>query len=345
MDLGSLLGNAAHALTSPFVEIFDQRNLFSYLGAAVFIFLAAITIRFRRTGSQFRLRAFWRLLAKRTVWRHRSALLDYKLYLINMPLMAFVLGYFIVGGAFWSDVFGDTLVQLFGPPAVTTGTNWAIVVGIALVQLLALDLGYWLGHAAMHRSEILWQFHKLHHSAEVMTPATEYRQHPVELILIPTVVSLVTAFSFALVTHWFGTGAASMGIVGFNMIAVIHILTFHHVRHSHINIPFTGVMGVIFHSPAHHQLHHSSDPAHFNCNMGYVLSVWDWAAGTLRMPRRGSRVALGLGAEGAEHESVKTALWVPFRDAHAVITRKVSAARSSTKGIEQADRLGEAPLP
>jgi sterol desaturase/sphingolipid hydroxylase (fatty acid hydroxylase superfamily) len=187
----------------------------------------------------------------------------------------------------------------------------------------------------------LWQFHKLHHSAEVMTPATEYRQHPVEFIVIPTVVSVVMGLSFALVTHWFGTGAVSMGIYAFNLIAVAHILTFHHVRHSHIRIAFTGVMGRIFHSPAHHHLHHSNNPAHFNCNMGYVLSVWDWAAGTLQMPRRGERLTLGIGSEGAEHATIKASMWVPFRDAGAVIGRRLSGARGSLNGITGAERAVE----
>jgi sterol desaturase/sphingolipid hydroxylase (fatty acid hydroxylase superfamily) len=337
MSLGAWLADAAQTLTSPLVQILDQRNVFSYIGAAIFIFVAAITIRFRRRHHEFRLRAFWRLLTKQTIWRHKSSLLDYKLYLVNMPLLAFVLGWFIIGGAFWSGVFGDLLTRAFGPAAETVGTNWGIIAGITLFQLLAFDLGYWLGHAWMHRSEILWQFHKLHHSAEVMTPATEYRQHPVELILIPTVIALVTGCSFALVTHWFGTGAATLGVYGFNMIAVVHVLTFHHVRHSHIRIPFTGAMGVIFHSPAHHHLHHSNDPKHFNCNMGYVLSVWDWAAGTLHMPRRGERLTLGIGAEGAEHASVKSAFWVPFRDAGAVIARKRSLRRVGPQQVETTD--------
>ena len=331
MDFPSWIEGALRTLADPLFQLLDQRNLFSYLGAAAFIFLAAVAIRLRRPRSRFRPRAYWRLLTRRTIWGHRSARLDYKLYLVNLPLMTLVLATLIVGSAFWSELFGDGLGRLFGPPAVTEGTNWAIVAGIAAVQLLALDLGYWIAHRWMHSSEILWQFHKLHHSAEVMTPATEYRQHPVELILFGTIIAPVTGLSFALVTHWFGTGAAQMGIYWYNAFTFLHIMTFHHLRHSHINMPFTGVLGVIFHSPAHHQLHHSSDPAHFNRNLGYALSIWDWAAGTLHMPRRGQRLTLGIGPEGAAHDSVASALRTPFRDARAVIARRHGRAEEERR--------------
>ncbi len=309
-------------MMSPLTDILDQRSIFSYLGAIFFVFLFIVIVRLRRPHKEIRGRALWRLLTKRSVWLHRSALLDYKLYLFNLPLMAFVLGFFIVSSSFWSNLFTSGLTSLFGPAATTTSTHWGIIAMLAVVQVLALDFGYWLGHAAMHKSPILWQFHKLHHSAEVMTPATEFRQHPVELILMPCVIGVTTGFSYAVTTHWFGTGAVAMGTVGYNIILCVHMLTFHHVRHSHINIPFTGVMGLILHSPAHHQIHHSDNPKHFDRNMGYMLSIWDWLAGTLHMPQPGERVVLGVGHEGEEHDSVANAIWVPFRDAGMLIRKK-----------------------
>ncbi|MDB5554070.1 MAG: Fatty acid hydroxylase/Sterol desaturase [Rhizobium sp.] len=309
-------------LFSPLVNILDQRSIFSYFGAIFFVLLFVVIVRLRRRNKEIRGRALWRLLSKRTVWLHRSALLDYKLYLFNLPLMAFVLGFFIINSSFWAGLFGSGLTSLFGSPAVATTTNWGIIAVLSVLQLLALDLGYWLGHAAMHKSPILWQFHKLHHSAEVMTPATEFRQHPVELVLMPCVIGFTTGLSYALLTHWFGTGATAMGVVGYNIIVCIHMLTFHHVRHSHINIRFTGVLGVLLHSPAHHQIHHSDNPKHFDRNMGYMLSIWDWMAGTLHMPRLGERITLGVGREGEEHDSVGNAIWVPFRDAGRLIHKR-----------------------
>jgi sterol desaturase/sphingolipid hydroxylase (fatty acid hydroxylase superfamily) len=39
-------------------------------------------------------------------------------------------------------------------------------------------------------------------------------------------------------------------------------------------IAFTGVAGRILQSPAHHQLHHSANPAHFDRNLGFALAFW-----------------------------------------------------------------------
>jgi len=326
MEFARAFTAAIDALVLPLFHPLDQRSVFSYVAAAAFVFLAIIPTRLRRRRKDIGLRAFWRLLSKRTVWLHRSSLLDYKLYLFNIPLLAFVIGFFIIGADFWAGVFGSWLTALFGPPAETIAAHWGIILFLAVLQVLAFDLGYWLAHLAMHKSEILWQFHKLHHSAEVMTPATEFRQHPVELALFPCVTGFTNGLVYALVTHWLGSGAPSMGIFGYNLIICAHIFTFHHLRHSHINMPFTGVMGVLLHSPAHHHIHHSDNPAHFDRNMGYLLSIWDWMAGTLHMPRRGEKITLGIGHEGAEHNTVGNALWVPFRDAGRLIATRLRPA-------------------
>ena len=55
-------------------------------------------------------------------------------------------------------------------------------------------------------------------------------------------------------------------------------------------------------SPAHHQLHHSADPAHFNCNMGASLAnSWDWLMGSSRMPSV-ELPPLAYGASGHTHD-------------------------------------------
>ena len=35
----------------------------------------------------------------------------------------------------------------------------------------------------MHKIPILWEFHKIHHSATSLNPITQYRLHPLELLI------------------------------------------------------------------------------------------------------------------------------------------------------------------
>ncbi|MDT2058797.1 MAG: sterol desaturase family protein, partial [Planktomarina sp.] len=50
-------------------------------------------------------------------------------------------------------------------------------------MFIADDFTKYFLHRWMHRWPILWAFHKVHHSAETMTPITVYRVHPAEGIL------------------------------------------------------------------------------------------------------------------------------------------------------------------
>ena len=49
-----------------------------------------------------------------------------------------------------------------------------------------MDAALWFTHWLFHVVPELWEFHKVHHSAEVMTPITAARMHPVEEIVDQT---------------------------------------------------------------------------------------------------------------------------------------------------------------
>ncbi len=93
-------------------------------------------------------------------------------------------------------------------PGETAGTPSLAVTAVTIVlTFLAIELGYWTAHFAMHRIPALWEFHKVHHSAEVLTPLTEWRQHPLELMLFPVVIGATTAAVRAPMLHAFGPRA------------------------------------------------------------------------------------------------------------------------------------------
>jgi sterol desaturase/sphingolipid hydroxylase (fatty acid hydroxylase superfamily) len=89
---------------------------------------------------------------------------------------------------------------------------------------------------------------------------------------------------------------------GQNLAVLGFIWLSSHLQHSHIWIAFTGVWGRLLISPAHHQLHHSADPAHFDRNFGAYLAIWDWLFGTLRVPQAHREpLTVGLGPDQAQH--------------------------------------------
>ena len=54
---------------------------------------------------------------------------------------------------------------------------------MTVTLFLAYELGYWLNHYVPHRVPFLWEFHKVHHSATVLTPLTNFRVHPVYMCI------------------------------------------------------------------------------------------------------------------------------------------------------------------
>ncbi len=284
--------------------------------------------RVRRGRLRLRVGAFRRWLFPAGVLWHPSSRLDYKLFVVNSVVVTGAVSLLTVGPQFWKVLGFKVLVVLAGPAPAPLAEPSALVISFAaILSLLALDFGYWLTHWAMHRNPLLWEFHKVHHSAEVMTPATEWRQHPLEFLMFPTVYGLTTGLVYGALAYFFGERAQGLSLNVQNLLIVVHLATFHHVRHSHIRIPFTGAWGRILHSPAHHQLHHSADPAHFDCNLGYLLSVWDWMAGTLILPTGRERLTLGIGAEGRLHDTVVAVYLRPLAVVWRKIRRKPRPAR------------------
>ena len=46
-----------------------------------------------------------------------------------------------------------------------------------LVTILIADMVFYFTHYMMHKTEIGWAIHKVHHSAQVLTPLTRPREH------------------------------------------------------------------------------------------------------------------------------------------------------------------------
>src|SRR5207253_9759360 len=75
----------------------------------------------------------------------------------------------------------------------------AVRVLFTVAFFFAYDFGRFVMHCLLHDVPVLWEFHKVHHSAEVLTPITTFRAHPVELLLIawgPVITTGIATVAF-----------------------------------------------------------------------------------------------------------------------------------------------------
>ena len=176
---------------------------------------------------------------------------------------------------------------------------WLTSALYSVVIFLALDFSRFLMHVLMHKYKPLWQFHLLHHTATTLNPLTLFRFHPVELFLGRlrdlVVIGIVTGFTYYLfrgnVTGWqlFGTWAIGFG---FNFFGSL-------LRHSVVPFKYPAFLEKMIISPYQHQLHHSLDKEHWDCNFGVALSIWDRMYGSLVLSPKGEyKLAFGVEEDG-----------------------------------------------
>ncbi|MFY9657796.1 MAG: sterol desaturase family protein [Methylocystis sp.] len=223
-----------------------------------------------------------------------SSLLDIRIYAINSVLSAAALNAWILGANRWRDWIASFTGAVFGEPYASTLPHWATRTAATVGLALAFEFGYYIAHWASHRVPALWRFHRMHHSANVLTPLTGVREHPVDTLLFGSLIGLSQGAFAALLAYPLGRGVDAYLILQTNVLIFGYALTLESLRHTHLWLPFTGLAGRVFQSPAHHQLHHSRDPAHYDSNFGFSLAIFDWLGGTLLMPKPHERPQFGL---------------------------------------------------
>lgn len=238
---------------------------------------------------------FTRVFLRKKFWWNRSTRQDLYLYALNSLLKVF-LWIPVLGGATTLSVHGSSLLFRYFPMQQPFSLDPPTLVLFTLLAFGWDDLLRFGFHVAQHRIPWLWRFHRVHHSARIMTPLTVFRSHPVDVLLaqLRNIVSLgiVTAVFVYLfemkVTLW-----TVMGVSGFQFISQV---LGSNLRHSHIGLEFPPWMERWLISPRQHQLHHSLDPSDFDANFGETFAVWDHLAGSLRTSdaARGRRLSFGL---------------------------------------------------
>jgi len=271
-----------------------------------------------------------RRLLDRRVWTHPSAVVDYQfLVLKTLARWVFLLPWGAATVALVAAVAAALDARLGAAPA--SGLSTTEITAVYTVSLFVVwDASRYVLHRLLHRVPALWALHQVHHSAEVLTPVTFYRTHPVEAALYRARGVLATGLVTG-VFFWAFRGAASpWELLGVGAVGFVFNLLGGNLRHSHVRLSWGPVLEHVFISPAQHQLHHSVAPAHHDRNFGAWLAVWDWAFGTLALAEDGD-LEFGLAPADRNHapDDLIEALVAPVRG----LGRPLAAASVLLLGI------------
>jgi len=246
------------------------------------------------------------------LWFHKSALLDYKYFVVSFFIKTLLILPIIVSAKEITLLTYKFLLENYGFVKVTYFSYTEVMILFTITLFIVSDFTrYWI-HRFLHTIPILWEFHKVHHSAKVLNPLTFYRIHPVENILFALRYSLSIGLVSGIFIYFFGAMIGVIEIVGVNVILFFFSLMGSNLRHSHIKLSYPKVLENIFISPYGHQLHHSTK--YYNKNYGGYLAVWDKFFGTLQLSHTiKNNEKIHFGVEIKDFQTVSSLLFIPFK--------------------------------
>lgn len=248
----------------------------------------------------------------RKLWLHPSAKLDYVYFFISYFVKVFMLIPIVISAKSIAFFVNKQLYLQFDYHENTYFSYEVVIVMYTVSLFIVSDFSrYWL-HRFLHTIPFLWEFHKVHHSAKVLTPITFYRVHPVENLLFGLRYSLSIGLVTGVFIHFFGAMIDIYSILGVNIIVFIFSIMGSNLRHSHVHLSFGNVLEKWFISPKQHQVHHSRK--FFNKNYGGTLAIWDRFFGTLKLSKEVKVLKFGLRKDQMnDYKSISDLLFKPFK--------------------------------
>jgi len=325
------------------VDLSSTGSALSMAGMPVAFVIAFVHIMLKpRRRGRTRWRTAFRVLLSRRIWLHPSTLLDMQYVLVGSVGFSVVFGYTLLTAYGVSNGVCAGLRYLFGPH--TTPTQLPLYAKVLIVGglYLTIEFAYWFDHFLSHKIGILWEFHKVHHSATVLTPFANWRVHPVDTILYMNILSILAGSASGLIQYFAGDAFSLTSTAISSLLWALYMALWGHLQHSQFWISWTGLAGRIFLSPAHHQIHHSRDPIHFDKNFGASLALWDYLFCTLHIPQRHNE-HIRFGTEGDAHlKRLIPSVFYPF---HFAAKRLLAMLPTGNCSSELADTLSGSSRP
>jgi sterol desaturase/sphingolipid hydroxylase (fatty acid hydroxylase superfamily) len=235
-------------------------------------------------------------IAPAEVYSARTVRFDISIFWMELFVVFPAAGY--LGSLYGADQFSKLLTGRYGAPAFGLGAAHPIIATLA--QFVASEIlgsfGAYIFHYAGHKVPLLWAVHKVHHSAEALSPFTATRGHPIDGLL-GVIVGLAWR-SLMVGAALYLTGGVFTPIA-LSLLACLAVASSIQgaLNHSHVKLCY-GWFNRVWVGPSFHHIHHSLEPRHRDKNLGGGIPVWDWLFGTMYLPDPDEAYALGLN----EHE-------------------------------------------
>lgn len=342
--MSDMMASARSALSGP-----DRIAL--YLVGTTIVFAAFFTY-WRSPRSAGGIRGFFRHCIPPGILTNPSARADFLFWLsrrLFMPLLVIPLGLSTATAGYAAY----TLLALILGPATRVGpASTPTLVAFTVSMVVAHDFSYYLYHRLCHTVPVLWELHKVHHSAQVMVGVTKDRVHPLDELLNRWWNGLIPGFTYG-IWLFFAVDPVELTVFGISAYLIRDLLMMDVVRHTNMEMSYGPWLNRLFLCPYYHQLHHSVEPRHYNRNYGLLLSVWDRLFGTLTVPEPNEHFTFGLSNdEHEEYQSLARLHVLPlikiYRLARAWIQRNVALPPAVTADFDQPepplDRSGPRPL-
>lgn len=263
-------------------------------------------------GNSFSLQGALHYLLPASFYRHASFRFD----MLWLPF-SIVMNFFgLLGVTLGPALVQSWLLNRFGhSPVQLPEDGFTIALQVILV-LLARDFGRFMWHYQGHVVPFFWEFHKGHHSAEVLHPFG-VRTHPVDMFIRNTYTGVGSGLIAGGLIYALGMTYSAASIYWVTLcLAIFTILEI--FEHTHVRVSFGKSINRIFYAPYMHHFHHGALPQHMNVNLGITggLTLWDYLFGTLYWPKPGEDIVWGASLEelGANnpHRTLRGFIIGPF---------------------------------
>lgn len=170
-------------------------------------------------------------------------------------------------------------------------------------SILLFDFVMYFQHQMMHRIQLLWLVHRVHHMDRQLDLSTGLRFHPFEEIFTMGLKLLVIAFIGAPIV------AVLIYEIGLNaMTMFVHM-------NIHLSTKRDRILRWFIVTPNMHRIHHSDYFKETNSNYGFCFSIWDRLFGSYTPRPITGEFKISIGLEeyrDPKYQILENMLLVPF---------------------------------